>query len=115
MTESIVTDSIKSDKLYYIFNGIIEKNSVGIYQTFQQELLFIHQFSKKYPNSGTVIKLLDKLFVRFSKSSKKELQYDNMIVLSAILTDVIVDNPKVYGVGIGLLSLIVDKIKNKKV
>ena len=28
MTESIVTDSIKSDKLYYIFNGIIEKNSV---------------------------------------------------------------------------------------
>lgn len=114
ITDMIVTDSIKSDKLYYIFNGIIEKNSEGIYQTFQQELLFIHQFSKKYPNSGTVIKLLDKLFVRFSKSSKKELQYDNMMVLAAILTDIIIDNPKSYGVGIGLLSLFVDKIKNKK-
>lgn len=114
ITDMIVADSIKSDKLYYIFNGIIEKDSEGIYQTFQQELLFIHQFSKKYPNSGTVIKLLDKLFVRFSKSSKKELQYDNMIVLAAILTDIIIDNPKSYGVGIGLLSLFVDKIKNKK-
>ena len=58
--------------------------------------------------------MLDKLFVRFSKSSKKELQYDNMMVLAAILTDIIIDNPKSYGVGIGLLSLFVDKIKNKK-
>jgi len=62
LTEDIISDSIKPDKKAYISEGpIYRKTHKRIYFTMsnlQQEALFIHQFSKKQPNSGTLIRLL---------------------------------------------------------
>ena len=62
LTEDVVTDSIKKDKVWYVTNiPIFRKRQKKIYSLgscLQQEALYIHQFAKKYPNSGTVVKLL---------------------------------------------------------
>ena len=62
LTEDVISESIKPDKRAYISGGpIYKKTQKRIYSTLsnlQQEALFIHQFSKQYPNSGMLIKLL---------------------------------------------------------
>ena len=56
LTEEVISESIKPDKKDYIMEGpIYRKTKKIIYSTLsnlQQEALFIHQFSKKHPNTG---------------------------------------------------------------
>ena len=63
LTEDVISDSIKPDKKAYISEGpIYRKTQKRIYSTMsnlQQEALFIYQFSKKHPNSGTLIKFFN--------------------------------------------------------
>lgn len=71
LTEDVISDSIKPDKKAYISEGpIYRKTQKRIYSTMsnlQQEALFIYQFSKKHPNSGTLIKLLTTFAQRLNK------------------------------------------------
>ena len=54
ISESIVTDSIKSDKLAYIFNTPIFNKKGVDFDSFQKHLLYILMFARQYPNSGQV-------------------------------------------------------------
>ena len=62
LTEDIISKSIKQDKLSYISRiPLYRKRSKKVYScmsNLQQEALYIHQFSKDYPNSGTLTKIL---------------------------------------------------------
>lgn len=73
LTEDVISDSIKPDKKAYISEGpIYRKTQKRIYSTMsnlQQEALFIYQFSKKHPNSGTLIKLLTTFAQRLNKKN----------------------------------------------
>ena len=81
-SSELITDSIKPDKAYYIFNTPIEskqtykdedgherKEKGYDFDGFQKHLLFIYEFSKRYPNSGQLVSQLE----AFSKRVEDQL------------------------------------------
>lgn len=81
-SSELITDSIKPDKAYYIFNTPIEskqtyKDEDGHerkergydFDGFQKHLLFIYEFSKRFPNSGQLVSQLE----AFSKRVEDQL------------------------------------------
>lgn len=58
ISESIVTDSIKSDKLAYIYNTPIFNKKGVDFDSFEKHLLYILMFSRQYPDSGSVRTML---------------------------------------------------------
>ena len=78
----LITDTIKPDKAFYIFNTPIEskqtyKDEDGHerkergydFDGFQKHLLFIYEFSKRFPNSGQLVSQLE----AFSKRVEEQL------------------------------------------
>lgn len=58
ISESVVTDSIKPDKLAYIYNTPIFNKKGCDFDSFEKHLLYILMFARKYPNSGSIKTLL---------------------------------------------------------
>ena len=78
----LITDSIKADKAFYIFNSPIESKQIykdedgherkerGYdFDGFQKHLLFIYEFSRRFPNSGQIVTQLE----AFSKRIDEQL------------------------------------------
>ena len=107
LSENIVEASLKEDKIYYIENIPIYKGEGSVFNTLQQELLFILQFSKKHPNSGTLSKLLNKFLKRLVKGYKKA---EDISVLSAIVVEIAMNNPKAYSLVVSILSHFISQI-----
>ena len=111
MTEELISESIKQDKLTYISEGpIYRKTSQRIYCTLpnlQQEAIFIYQFSKKFPNSGTLLKLLT-LFAH--RLITKGIVCTDVRVLISIFTDVALSSPKTYKIVLAIISKLISKI-----
>lgn len=111
LTEEIISESIKTDKTAYITDGpIYRKSKKRIYSSMsnlQQETLFIHQFSKKHPNSGTLTKLLTtfghRLVMKFSVCG-------NVYVLISIFTDIALFSPKTYRIVLAIISKLISKV-----
>lgn len=62
ISNSIITDSIKPDKLAYIYNTPIYNNKKRCdFDGIQKQLLFILQFGRQYPDCGQMRMLLSKL------------------------------------------------------
>ncbi len=81
-SSELITDSIKPDKAFYIFNTPIEskqtykdeyeherKERGYDFDGFQKHLLFIYEFSKRFPNSGQLVTQLE----AFSKRVEEQL------------------------------------------
>jgi hypothetical protein len=111
LTEEVINESIKSDKKAYISGGpIYRATQKRIYSTMsnlQQEAIFIHQFSKKYPNSGTLIRLLSSFSKRLIK---KKSDSSNVHVLISIFTDVAFSSPKAYKIVLAIISKLISKV-----
>lgn len=105
LTEDVVTDSIKKDKVWYVTNiPLFRKRQKKIHSLgscLQQEALYIHQFAKKYPNSGTVVKLL-MLFARRLKN--RTVSKDEVLVLISMFADIAMDSPKGYKIVLMIIS-----------
>lgn len=54
LSESIVTDSIKTDKLAYIYNTPIFNKKGVDFDSFEKHLLYILMFARQYPDSGSI-------------------------------------------------------------
>ncbi len=80
ISAELVTDSIKADKLFYIFNTPIEgcRTSVDAdgassvlrlydFVNLQKHLLFIYEFSRRFPNSGQLVRQLEEFSKRIEK------------------------------------------------
>lgn len=121
-TEDIIEGAIKKDKLYSL-SHLEELNckclNIG---NLQKQLIRIYDFSKKFPNSGS----LQKLLTQYSKNIKLKKNDKNIIPIISIAFSIAYNNPRVYptiAAIIGkLLSYISDfdkrydivmKIKNK--
>lgn len=115
VTEDLVQNVIKPDKLAYMtevpFYRKANQKVYSLGSSLRQEALYIHQFGKEYPDSGSIPKLLDIFSTRLRKS-KLPLSEDDRQVLIAILTDVALGSPKVYGFVLHLISYLVDKIED---
>lgn len=107
LSEDIVEASLKEDKLYYIANVPIYKGDSSSFNTLQQELLFILQFSKKYPNSGTLSKLLNKFLKRLIGADKLK---EDINVLSAIAVEIAMNSPKIYNLVVSVLSHLINQL-----
>ena len=62
ISDTIITDAIKADKLAYIYNTPIYNNKKRCdFDGIQKQLLFILQFGRQYPDCGQMRVLLSKL------------------------------------------------------
>lgn len=90
--EDIIEGSIKQDKLYRfshlqeLNNGCLNKGSL------QQQLIRIYDFSKRFPNSGT----LQALLTQYSKDIKFKKNDKNIIPIISIAFSIAYNNPRVY-------------------
>lgn len=109
LTEDVIDNALKPDKLAYMKRyPLYRKQGSRIYttaSTLQQELVYIHQFAKEFPNSGTLRKLLTLFSERLSK--RKATVKDPRILI-AILIDIALGSPKCYPVVLQLCSVLID-------
>lgn len=83
ISDSIVTDSVKPDKLAYIYNTPVFRNKKGFdFDSFEKYLLYILMFARQYPNSGTIKVLLSDIDKRVQdwlnpKNKKKTVDESN--------------------------------------
>lgn len=64
ISDDLIVDSIKPDKLWYIFNTPISNKNGYDFDSLQKHLLYILQFSRKYPNGGQIKTMLSELVDR---------------------------------------------------
>lgn len=83
LSDSIVTDAVKPDKLFYIYNTPIQSNKVGChFDGVQKNLMYILMFGRQYPNCGRLRVLLTELDKRVEKMLKPQ-EIETIAVLGA--------------------------------
>lgn len=70
ISDSIVTDAIKHDKLAYIYNTPIFNKKGVDFDSFEKHLLYILMFSRQYPDSGSVRTMLSDIDKRIEDHLK---------------------------------------------
>jgi hypothetical protein len=146
ISDSIVTDSIKPDKLFYIYNTPIFNKKECDFDGIQKHLLYILMFARKYPNSGqirTMLSDLDKRIIKKLKSKKFRVKLDpvnlddepenvfdklptyeeyekpgkileNMRAISAVATQIALENVSVSHYALRVISRVVDSLEDMK-
>lgn len=126
----VITSSIKPDKFCWYFTPDVGDSP-------QNYLLVIRENSKKFPNSGRLLKNLKRFYDLclndnlYSKSREERyvnggkiviydkkynyLENSNITVLISILIDIIINNSKSYPVGFSILSILLNKIPNSDI
>lgn len=101
-SKNIVRDSIKPDKLFWIYNNKPTK-------TLQEHLLLIHNLSEKFPNSGSLTKALNQFFKRIQKLKSTS---QNLLVLISILVEIAYKSPRTYPIATAILSKLIDLLES---
>ena len=81
ISESIVTDSIKTDKLAYIYDTPIFNKKGVDFDSFEKHLLYILMFARQYPDSGSIKTMLsdiDKRIEEWLKPQTREVSTINL-------------------------------------
>lgn len=92
ISDSITTDAIKPDKLFYIYNTPIFNKKGVDFDSFEKHLLYILMFGRQFPNSGQMKIMLSDFDDRVkeyleeennqeSTSSSEEKQKENIFVV----------------------------------
>lgn len=101
MTTNVVEGSIKPDKLAGIdLQDLGEANA----KTIQKQLLRLHAFGRRFPNSGALRRLTGELH---EKIAKQEGVPDDLEVQVAIATDIAVVSPLTFPAIAGILSYLI--------
>lgn len=79
ISESIVTDSIKPDKLAYIYNTPIFNKKGVDFDSFEKHLLYILMFARQYPDSGSIKTMLSDIDRRMEKWLKKKEEQESKL------------------------------------
>lgn len=137
ISDSIVTDSIKSDKLFYIYNTPIFNKKGADFDSFEKHLLYILMFSREYPNSGQLKNLLSDLDKRIEKwlepyevevttlsldkptvkkkvTRRKRLVGGSVRAMSAVCVQIALENVTVCHYALRVLSRMVDSLNDMK-
>lgn len=103
ITENIITDAQKSDKLYW--RDVYECENLDI------RILQIHSLSEKYPNSGSI----DKTLVRFYDDMEKEnIATNDLIHIASVVVDIAFRNPRTYPYVMSILGRIETLLDKKE-
>lgn len=142
ISDSIVTDTIKPDKLFYIYNTPIFNKKGCDFDGIQKHLLYILMFGRKYPNSGQLRSMLNDLDIRIKdkleanaskltnatslnlftgevgKTNKEDTLpghlYENIRAMSAICVQIAIENVAVTHYALLIISRMVNSIQNKE-
>lgn len=88
ISDSIVTDAVKPDKLTYIYNTPIFNKKGCDFDSFEKHLLYILMFARQYPDSGSIRTMLSDIDKRMEDWLKP---YEEEVTTIPILED---DEPK---------------------
>jgi len=77
ISESIVTDAVKSDKLAYIYNTPIFNKKGVDFDSYEKHLLYILMFSRQYPDSGSIRIMLSDIDKRIEEHLKSLEEKNN--------------------------------------
>ncbi len=98
ISTNVVEGSIKADKLAGIdLQDLGDTNA----KTLQKQLLRLHSFGRRHPNSGALRRLVGELH---SKVAKQDVPPDDLAVQVAIATDIAVVSPLTFPAIAGILS-----------
>ena len=134
ISDTIVIDSIKPDKLFYIYNTPIFNKKGVDFDSFEKHLLYILMYGRQFPNGGQLKTLLSDIDKRIEewlkpyevesedddKPSKKkkirqrELTGGSIRAMSAVATQIALDNVTVVHYALRVISRIVDSLKDIK-
>lgn len=81
ISESLVTDSIKTDKLAYIYNTPIFNKKGVDFDSFEKHLLYILMFARQYPDSGSIKTMLSDIDKRIEEWLKPQTRKVGIINL----------------------------------
>lgn len=118
-SEDIIISSIKEDKIYYqsFVSSLYTKNKSDnlLFQlNLQKHLLQILIFSKKFPNSGSITKMLDE-FHKYRLNSMYINENNFNIQCISILTEIMITNVKTIPLCIAIISSFISSFdKNEK-
>ena len=93
-TGDIISSSMRADKLSWIQSSTTSEG-------FLRSIIKIREFSKEYPNSGSLIRLLSDYRKRLEGVVVRPAQNISMI---AILVDIMLSSPRVYPTGASVLA-----------
>lgn len=82
ISDSIVTDAIKSDKLAYLYNTPIFNKKGVDFDSYEKHLLYILLFARQYPDSGSVKIMLsdiDKRIEEWLHPQNEKKKTDNIV------------------------------------
>lgn len=72
ISNSIVTDAVKSDKLAYIYNTPVFNKKGCDFDSFEKHLLYILMFARQYPDSGSIRTMLSDIDKRIEERLKPQ-------------------------------------------
>lgn len=125
ISDSIVTDAVKSDKLAYIYNTPIFNKKGVDFDSFEKHLLYILMFAREYPDSGSVKTMLSDIDKRIEdwlnpkeEQEGKEPKMPNYIpggnvrAMSAICTQIALENVGCSHYALRVISCMIDSLKD---
>lgn len=127
ISDSIVTDAVKSDKLAYIYNTPIFNKKGVDFDSFEKHLLYILMFAREYPDSGSVKTMLSDIDKRIEdwlnpkeEQEGKDPKKPNYIpggsvrAMSAICTQIALENVGCSHYALRVISRMIDLLKDMK-
>lgn len=136
ISQSIVMDSLKADKLWYIENTPIFNKKGVDFDSFEKHLFYILMFGRKFPNGGQLKVMLSDLDKRIEEHLKPEEKEEEWIdlesgkvekrtktiqhrlpggsvrAMSAVATQIALENVSASHYALRVLSRMVDSLKN---
>lgn len=124
ISDSIVTDTLKPDKLHCIATGPIINGKWCAFRGFQKHLMYILMFSRKYPNSGQLKVMLSDFVKRFKRETApvkikmedgKDLEIavamqENVKAICAVATQIALENVTAVHYVLKVVSCMLDKV-----
>lgn len=116
LTEEIIENAIKKDKLAYIENVPIyrvtrtgdttEGDKIeSAFDSYQKELYYMLAFSKQYPNSSALRRMLQLFNLRIQKEKSETIHHPEILI--AICTEIGYQNPRYCQNAIAIISYLV--------
>lgn len=104
-SDNIISGSLKPDKMEALH--LIDIGSSHA-KTIQKQMLRIHELGLKYPNSGSINKLLSGLFNDLKNNNR--LENEDISVLMSILTDMALKSPRAIPAISALMTLLFQQL-----
>lgn len=113
ISDSVVIDAVKSDKLAYIYNTPIFNKKGCDFDSFEKHLLYILMFARQYPNSGSIKTMLsdiDKRMEDWLKPYEEEVTTIPLVEGEKPTTEKITKQRRLVGGSIRAMSAICAQI-----